>query len=67
MTAPVLLRTITQDRLMVSAPHRGLHEITGDILAWLDGRSAEVGLLTLYLRHTSASLLIQENEDPGAR
>ena len=65
MTAPVLLWTITQDRLTVSAPHQGLHEITGHIVAWLDGRSAEVGLLTLYLRHTSASLLIQENEDPG--
>ncbi len=64
MTAQLPLRTITQDRLTVSAPRQGLHEITGDIVAWLDGRSATVGLLTLYLRHTSASLLIQENEDP---
>ncbi len=64
MTAPLPLRTITQDRLTVSALRQGLHEITGDIVAWLDGRSAKVGLLTLYLRHTSASLLIQENEDP---
>ncbi len=64
MTAQLPLRTITQDRLTLSAPRQGLHEITGDIVAWLDGRSATVGLLTLYLRHTSASLLIQENEDP---
>ncbi len=64
MTAPLPLRTIIQDRLTVSAPRQGLHDITGEIVAWLDGRSATVGLLTLYLRHTSASLLIQENEDP---
>ena len=63
MTAPLPLRTITQDRLTVSAPRQGLHEITGDIVAWLARQTATVGLLTLYLRHTSASLLIQENED----
>ncbi len=65
MTAPLPLRTIIQDRLTVRAPRQGLHEITGEIVAWLDGQSATVGLLTLYLRHTSASLLIQENEDPN--
>ena len=32
-------------------------------VAWLDGQSITTGLLTLYLRHTSASLLIQENVD----
>ncbi len=64
MTAPLPLKTIIQDRLTVSAPRQGLHDITGDIVAWLDGQSATVGLLTLYLRHTSASLLIQENIDP---
>ena len=40
-----------------------MHEITGEIVAWLDGQSVTTGLLTLYLRHTSASLLIQENVD----
>ncbi len=64
MTAPLTLRTFTQDRLSVTAPRQGLHEITGDIVAWLDGRSVTAGQLMLYLRHTSASLLIQENEDP---
>ncbi len=34
--APLPLRTFTQDRLTVSAPRQGLHEITGDIVAWLD-------------------------------
>ncbi len=64
MTAAPTLRTFTQDRLSVTAPRQGLHEVTGDIVAWLDGRRVTAGLLTLYLRHTSASLLIQENEDP---
>jgi len=63
MTAPLTLRTFTQHRLSVTAPRQGLHEITGNIVAWLDGRGVTAGLLTLYLRHTSASLLIQENED----
>ena len=64
MTAALTLRTFTQDRLNVTAPRQGLHEITGEVVvAWLDGQSITTGLLTLYLRHTSASLLIQENED----
>ena len=63
MTAALTLRTFTQDRLNVTAPRQGLHEITGEVVAWLDGQSITTGLLTLYLRHTSASLLIQENVD----
>ena len=59
MTAAPTLRTFTQDRHSVTASRQGLHEITGEIVAWLDGQSVTTGLLTLYLRHTSASLLIQ--------
>lgn len=45
----------------------GLYEIT-DRIAALDGLDAAgAGLLTLFLRHTSASLLIQENADPDVR
>jgi secondary thiamine-phosphate synthase enzyme len=40
----------------------GLTEFTRDVARWLDG--AEDGLLTLLVRHTSCSLLIQENADP---
>jgi secondary thiamine-phosphate synthase enzyme len=40
---------------------RGLVEITGEVRAWLASRDIESGLLTLFCRHTSASLLIQEN------
>ncbi|SDI16414.1 secondary thiamine-phosphate synthase enzyme YjbQ [Lutimaribacter saemankumensis] len=42
---------------------QGLYEFTRDVAAWVRGD----GLLTLMIRHTSASLLIQENADPEVR
>jgi secondary thiamine-phosphate synthase enzyme len=39
----------------------GLLEITGEIHRWLAGQGVTIGLLTLFCRHTSASLLVQEN------
>lgn len=41
----------------------GLHDFTRDVAAWVTG----TGLLTLFVRHTSCSLLIQENADPDVR
>ncbi|WP_171228470.1 secondary thiamine-phosphate synthase enzyme YjbQ [Ruegeria sp. HKCCA4008] len=41
----------------------GLYEFTSDVLQWLE-RVAKDGVLTLFVRHTSCSLLIQENADP---
>ena len=64
MTGQQPIRTSTQNRLTIVSPRQGLHDITGDIARWLDAQSLITGLLTLYLRHTSASLLIQENIDP---
>ena len=52
------------DRLQVETPGRGLVEFTGAVSRWLAGCAAAQGLLTLFCRHTSASLLIQENADP---
>ena len=46
---------------------RGLHEFTSQVAEWLSHCGLKDGLLTLYLRHTSASLLIQENADPDVR
>jgi secondary thiamine-phosphate synthase enzyme len=46
---------------------RGFYEVTPDIVAWLVREQVGDGLLTLHLRHTSASLLIQENADPDVR
>ena len=46
---------------------RGFYDLTADIAAWLVREHVNDGLLTLHLRHTSASLLIQENADPDVR
>ncbi len=46
---------------------RGLIEITSTIAGWLDAQRIVTGLLTVFCRHTSASLLIQENADPDVR
>ncbi|MFQ5780881.1 MAG: secondary thiamine-phosphate synthase enzyme YjbQ [Nitrospiria bacterium] len=44
---------------------RNLYDITEKIDSWMRTTSIQTGLLTLYIRHTSASLLIQENADPA--
>ena len=42
-------------------PGRGMLDITNEVVAWVQAQSMTTGLLTLFCRHTSASLLIQEN------
>lgn len=49
--------------LTIRAERQGLVEITGEIAAWLAEQKVSDGLLTVFIRHTSASLLIQENVD----
>ncbi len=51
----------------VIAPRQGLHDITRDIAGWVASQDIGSGLLTIFCRHTSASLLIQENAAPAAR
>jgi secondary thiamine-phosphate synthase enzyme len=46
---------------------RGLYEFTSEVEAWVSRNGYRTGLLTLHVRHTSASLLIQENADPDVR
>lgn len=53
--------------LKVRTPGRGLLEITDQVRAAVAHSGIHDGLLTLFLRHTSASLLIQENADPDVR
>src|SRR5579872_4115492 len=55
------------DILRVSSRGRGLVEITQDVLDWLRPHGVQTGLLTLFCRHTSAGLLIQENAAPDVR
>ena len=50
-------------KIAVETRGQGLYEITGQVRAALRGQTGD-GLLTLFIRHTSASLLIQENADP---
>ncbi len=46
---------------------QGLVEITRQVVGWTEGQHIGTGLLTLFCRHTSASLLIQENADPDVQ
>lgn len=50
--------------LQVETRGRGFVEITHQIEEWVRGCEIDDGLLTVFIRHTSASLLIQENADP---
>ncbi|MFL6733846.1 MAG: secondary thiamine-phosphate synthase enzyme YjbQ [Sphingomicrobium sp.] len=53
--------------LTVRTPLQGLHEITPQIADWSASTGLNTGLLTIFCRHSSASLLIQENAAPAAR
>src|SRR6266850_5996419 len=53
--------------LKISTRGRGLYEFTEEVAAWISQGGFQNGLVTLHLRHTSASLLIQENADPDVR
>ena len=51
-------------QLSVPTRGKGFYEITPEVSRWVAQLRVQNGLLTLFLRHTSASLLIQENADP---
>lgn len=53
-----------KDQIFVTAPGQGLCEFTDRVRSWVAGQGIATGLLTVYLHHTSASLVIQENADP---
>ena len=53
--------------LHVDTRGRGLVDFTRPVAAWVAQSGLETGLLTLFVRHTSASLLVQENADPDVR
>lgn len=55
------------ERFSVATPGRGLHEITGRVQAAVEKSGIDEGLCTVFVRHTSASLVIQENADPSAK
>lgn len=53
--------------LPIRATGAGLHEITEDVAKFVNESGIREGLLTLFCKHTSASLLVQENAAPAAR
>ena len=53
-----------QHRIEVPTRGKGLYEITAAIADWVEGQAVAAGLLTVFVQHTSASLVIQENADP---
>ena len=55
------------EELSVSTRNRGFYEITREVGDLVSASDFKTGLLTLHVRHTSASLLIQENADPSVR
>lgn len=56
-----------QQRLVVRTPGRGLHDVTAKVRAVVAQSRVSIGLCSLFLRHTSAGLLIQENAAPSVR
>jgi secondary thiamine-phosphate synthase enzyme len=54
-------------RLTVATDGQGLVDITEPVCRWVAAQRISIGLLTIWCRHTSASLLVQENADPDVR
>jgi secondary thiamine-phosphate synthase enzyme len=63
------MRDMVQASHVLTVPTRGkgFTEITGQIAGWLNAVVAGEGLVTVFVCHTSASLIIQENADPNVR
>ena len=58
---------IAQEHLTIATKPREIKEITGDVASWVKGQGVARGLLTIFIPHTSASLLVQENYSPAVR
>ncbi len=51
-------------QLTVPTRGKGLYDLTSEVSSWVASQKTRIGLLTVFCRHTSASLVIQENADP---
>jgi len=51
------------DQITVSTQGRKLYDITPEVISWAKSCGIKTGMITLYIQHTSASLLINENYD----
>ena len=61
-----MLRQVLHE-IRIPTRGRGLYDFTAEVANWVAQNGLRSGLVTLHLRHTSASLLIQENADPDVR
>ena len=57
----------SQRSLSINTSGQGLYEVTDDVETFVAEAGVDIGLLTVFVRHTSCSLLIQENADPDVR
>lgn len=66
---PASVESLRQEFTTIDVETRGpgLVEITDEVASWVDAGGIADGLVTLFIRHTSASLLIQENADPDVQ
>jgi secondary thiamine-phosphate synthase enzyme len=64
-SSTVSANTIVSSRLTVQTPGRGFTDLTAEIARFVRDAGATEGTVTLFIRHTSASLTIQENADPS--
>jgi secondary thiamine-phosphate synthase enzyme len=58
---------LVQDRLTIATAPRAMREITRELAEWTARQGMANGLLSVFIRHSSASLLIQENYSPDVR
>jgi len=58
---------VYHDQLEVRTRGKGLYEITDDIVSKIDQRAIQSGTVTIFVQHTSCSIVIMENADPTAR
>jgi secondary thiamine-phosphate synthase enzyme len=58
---------LLQHKLSVDTTGQALYEVTDAIAGWVAAQAVEQGLLSVFVQHTSASLVIQENADPDVR
>ncbi|MCF6367342.1 secondary thiamine-phosphate synthase enzyme YjbQ [Rhizobium halophilum] len=56
-----------QTQLTIETRGQGLYEFTGEVADFVRRQGVEEGLLTVFVRHTSCSLLVQENADPDVQ
>ncbi len=58
---------VSHDQLEVRTHGKGLYEITVDVQSKIDNRQVQNGTVTVFVQHTSCSIVIMENADPTAR